>query len=665
MYILIALLLFGTILRVYQLDRALGGGDENQALLEWVYTPMNYILTPSGDPSHWNWSLGFGFDQIFNNIVLRMMVLLFGEDNTIAIRFPAFITGIACIWMVYKIARQIYPTVAVARFALVTIAVCPIHIYYSQTARGYSLVMFFSTLSIYAALNLLRSNRHFMWGFLLFLSGILSVYTIPLIAVFILSLAVWVLLVLTIPALKVEFGLHQKSISRKFYQFLAIFLFMGTGSVLFYWPHIDGALQMLNEYYDDSNVVSSNLVKGIYTSYSDKLIYFIPNLLAKIFPGLLIYFTPFILIGIFWGQTNRLAYRLLPIVILLTTYLFTLITGLAYYPRGYLFNLPLLLIFLAGGIVWTGEYLGNLIKKKNSVNWISYSLIGAYVTLALTEIFLNYYPSIKTFDVKAYTQKLSDQIQKNDLLLIADSRFYLYTRSVYKKNLQNIITNNQLGGIKLIVDNNFNAADYNIKSPRGVPISLGWKDRLKQKIVFDDRSLFDLENIDLISVLPEDFEATTDWHIQSGDGEFSLLKEHKFTGKYSLLAKASPGKDMVLRGLFGDIELNQPHLAVLVWSTKKFASNDKHFMPLLTAHYTSQGKKYFGQIPFGETNQGMSVFIKENTLSKEKYYWQIHSGIGWIPPGEFSLNIFLNCEAGKSIMYDSMRLFLIRKSLLS
>ncbi|HIA32690.1 MAG TPA: hypothetical protein EYN83_05580, partial [Nitrospinaceae bacterium] len=535
MYILIALLLFGTILRVYQLDRALGGGDENQALLEWVYTPMNYILTPSGDPSHWNWSLGFGFDQIFNNIVLRMMVLLFGEDNTIAIRFPAFITGIACIWMVYKIARQIYPTVAVARFALVTIAVCPIHIYYSQTARGYSLVMFFSTLSIYAALNLLRSNRHFMWGFLLFLSGILSVYTIPLIAVFILSLAVWVLLVLTIPALKVEFGLHQKSISRKFYQFLAIFLFMGTGSVLFYWPHIDGALQMLNEYYDDSNVVSSNLVKGIYTSYSDKLIYFIPNLLAKIFPGLLIYFTPFILIGIFWGQTNRLAYRLLPIVILLTTYLFTLITGLAYYPRGYLFNLPLLLIFLAGGIVWTGEYLGNLIKKKNSVNWISYSLIGAYVTLALTEIFLNYYPSIKTFDVKAYTQKLSDQIQKNDLLLIADSRFYLYTRSVYKKNLQNIITNNQLGGIKLIVDNNFNAADYNIKSPRGVPISLGWKDRLKQKIVFDDRSLFDLENIDLISVLPEDFEATTDWHIQSGDGEFSLLKEHKFTGKYSLL----------------------------------------------------------------------------------------------------------------------------------
>ena len=321
MLIITSIFLIGISLRAHQLGRALGGGDENEILLSWVYTPIDSIVN--------TWSLGVssGGHHVFHTITLRMMVLLFGEENTLAIRFPAFITGIACIWMVYKIARQIYPTIAVARFALAAIAVCPIHIYYSQTARGYSFVMFFSTLSIYAALNLLKSNRNFMWGFLLFLSGILSVYTIPLVAVFIISLAVWVVLVLTIPALKAEFGLHQESVSRKFYQFLAIFLLMGTCSVLLYWPHIDGVLQMLNEYYDDSKVVSSNLVKGIYASYLDKLIYFIPNLLTKIFPGPLIYFTPLILIGIFWGQTNRLAYRLLPIVILLTTYLFTLITG--------------------------------------------------------------------------------------------------------------------------------------------------------------------------------------------------------------------------------------------------------------------------------------------------------------------------------------------------
>ena len=78
MYILVVFLLLGIFLRAHQLDRALGGGDENQALLEWVYTPMNYILTPAGDPRFWYWSLGYGFDQIFNNIVLRLMVVLFG-----------------------------------------------------------------------------------------------------------------------------------------------------------------------------------------------------------------------------------------------------------------------------------------------------------------------------------------------------------------------------------------------------------------------------------------------------------------------------------------------------------------------------------------------------------------------------------------------------------
>ena len=161
MYILVVFLLLGIFLRAHQLDRALGGGDENQALLEWVYAPMNYILTPAGDPRFWNWSLGYGFDQIFNNIVLRMMVLLFGEENALAIRAPAFVAGIACLWVVYKIARQISPSKAVARLALLTIALCPIHIYYSQTARGYSFVMFFSALSIYATLKLLKSDKNF------------------------------------------------------------------------------------------------------------------------------------------------------------------------------------------------------------------------------------------------------------------------------------------------------------------------------------------------------------------------------------------------------------------------------------------------------------------------------------------------------------------------
>tara|TARA_B100000953_G_C17940708_1_gene396853 strand:+ start:98 stop:730 length:633 start_codon:yes stop_codon:yes gene_type:complete len=210
MLIIVTLFLIGISLRAHQLGRALGGGDENEILLNYVYKPMNQLIAPTEGPSTWHWSSGYGFDHTFHNIVLRMMTLLFGEENELAIRFPAFAAGIACLWMVYKIAKQIFPSKTVAQLAFLTMALCPIHIYYSQTARGYSFVMFFSTLSIYATLKLLKLEKYFLWGLILFLSGILSVYTMQPAVIFILGLAIWILLTLTIPILKVERKQLQK-----------------------------------------------------------------------------------------------------------------------------------------------------------------------------------------------------------------------------------------------------------------------------------------------------------------------------------------------------------------------------------------------------------------------------------------------------------------------
>jgi len=102
--------------------------------------------------------------------------------------------------------------------------------------------------------------------------------------------------------------------------------------------------------------------------------------------------------------------------------------------------------------MWAGESLRDLIKSATPVNWVAYSLIVAYVALSLTEIFLHHFPSTKTFNVKEYRQNINSQTKSNDLLMVADSRLYMYSRSVYKKNLQNIIADNQLGGIKLLIN---------------------------------------------------------------------------------------------------------------------------------------------------------------------------------------------------------------------
>jgi uncharacterized membrane protein len=211
MLIPITFLLLGIYLRAYQLDRALGGGDENQVLLEFAYTPINYIVT--------TYSHGAGGHHVFHTIILRIMILLFGEENAVAIRFPAFLAGIVCLWFIYKIAREIFSSKIVAQLSLLAAVVCPVHIYYSQTARGYSFVMLFSTLSIFTTLKLLKSDDYLKWGLLLFLSGILLAYTQPIAVIFILSLAIWILIVLTVPAFKEEFGLQLKSTSKKIYQF--------------------------------------------------------------------------------------------------------------------------------------------------------------------------------------------------------------------------------------------------------------------------------------------------------------------------------------------------------------------------------------------------------------------------------------------------------------
>ena len=118
---------------------------------------------------------------------------------------------------------------------------------------------------------------------------------------------------------------------------------------------------------------------------------------------------------------------------------------------------------------------------------------------------------------------------------------------------------------------------------------------------------------------------------------------------------------MVLQSFLGQIELDEPHLIVLVWSTKKFVSSDKFFAPVLEVSSIIDGKKSYGQVPLGKTNEGMGLFIKENSSDKEPYYWQVHSSVGWLPAGKISLYMYLKCEAGKSIMYDSLRLFLVNK----
>ena len=133
LFLLATIFILATALRFFHLDRELGGNDENAMLLYFGYSPLKIIATTYWDVNN----------HIFHSLLVRLMGFWFGEDNSIAIRLPTLLFGLAGLWMVYRIALELFNSQLIARMALLIATVNPAHIHYSQTARGYSLIIFF------------------------------------------------------------------------------------------------------------------------------------------------------------------------------------------------------------------------------------------------------------------------------------------------------------------------------------------------------------------------------------------------------------------------------------------------------------------------------------------------------------------------------------------
>jgi 4-amino-4-deoxy-L-arabinose transferase-like glycosyltransferase len=85
--------------------------------------------------------------QTFNSLIYRLIVLsqgLLGESE-LALRLPSFILGVASIYLVYLLGRQLFsPSVGLLAATILTFF--PWHIWHSQYARYYAAVIFFVAL---------------------------------------------------------------------------------------------------------------------------------------------------------------------------------------------------------------------------------------------------------------------------------------------------------------------------------------------------------------------------------------------------------------------------------------------------------------------------------------------------------------------------------------
>lgn len=108
------------------------------------------------------------------HLILKFWTSLFGFSE-IAARSLSVFAGVATVYIVYLIGREI-KNEKLGLMSALFLATAPLHIYYSQEARMYSLATFFVVLLVYFFLKILKTDKIFHW-FLFTLTLILTLYT--------------------------------------------------------------------------------------------------------------------------------------------------------------------------------------------------------------------------------------------------------------------------------------------------------------------------------------------------------------------------------------------------------------------------------------------------------------------------------------------------------
>ncbi len=148
------ILIFAFVLRFINLNQSLWLDEAINIVYAGKLSIMPYLFEYlMGDfhpPLHfailWVWTHIFGFSEI-------------------ASRFPSLIFGIGTIFITFLIGRKYSKNVGLMAALLLSLA--PLHIYYSQEARPYSLAAFAATLCSYYFLKFLENSSKTSIGFLL------------------------------------------------------------------------------------------------------------------------------------------------------------------------------------------------------------------------------------------------------------------------------------------------------------------------------------------------------------------------------------------------------------------------------------------------------------------------------------------------------------------
>jgi uncharacterized membrane protein len=122
-----------------------------------------------------------------NHLVLQL------NDSDVFLRLPSVLFGVGSLPLCYCVARRL-TSATPALLTTLVLAIAPFHIWYSQDARMYAQLLFFSLLSTVVLLQAVTQARWQWWaGYVLAVTA--GMYTHVLMALGVLAQGLWVLLV--------------------------------------------------------------------------------------------------------------------------------------------------------------------------------------------------------------------------------------------------------------------------------------------------------------------------------------------------------------------------------------------------------------------------------------------------------------------------------------
>ena len=145
------ILAIALILRVINLDAGLWY-DEIDTLVEYVRLPTFELLTSYHSLNN----------HMLFSLEAQLTTALFGE-NAWALRLPAMLMGLASIWALWLLAREIVSPWE-ARLSTLLLAVSYHHVWFSQNARGYTGLLFWGLIATYFLVRGSKNPTRLLWS---------------------------------------------------------------------------------------------------------------------------------------------------------------------------------------------------------------------------------------------------------------------------------------------------------------------------------------------------------------------------------------------------------------------------------------------------------------------------------------------------------------------